>query len=150
MKTLSSRLSRTALSTFEELGFVCPDEEMTEAQAEVELACGARVAFSGPVSGWVEILASRDVIRTVATNMLGPEMAEEESVQRDALGEIANVICGNFVPSLGDPTDVFDLSAPQVWDVAGEVSAAAVEHDLGIEEGRVRVRLWLAEAVVAP
>jgi hypothetical protein len=42
-------------------------------------------------------------MRTIAENILGETDDPEPSLQLDALGEVANVICGNVLPEVDDP-----------------------------------------------
>ena len=69
--------------------------------------------------------------------------AREPGLQRDALGELANIICGNVLPLLAGAEDLFRLSAPagrppRPRAPAGRMSAQA---ELGLEDGpRAAVR----------
>ena len=143
---LQSQLLTATSSTFEELGFVFPETELTECQADAPLTWRAQVSFHGPLGGSLEIRVSEDVVDELATNMLGLTEDVHPRVKVDALGEIANVICGNVVPALGSPEDVFDLDAPVVTSIAGGAFVApsidaAVHLQLGIDAGRAE--LWV-------
>ena len=49
----------------------------------------------------------------LAANMLGVSDAEADArTRRDALGEVANVVCGNVLPLVGGRHAVFHLGAP--------------------------------------
>lgn len=146
---LQSELLKATSSTFERLGFVFPELEIQEWQAEAPLAFTARVSFNGPVRGALEVRVSDDVACELTANMLGSFDEASQDVKRDALGEIANVICGNLVPALGRPEDVFDLGAPVLsvaTDPAPEaVEAASARIEVGIEEGRAELSLFLED-----
>lgn len=146
---LRSHLAWATLSTFEDLGFVLPVPQVDEAQAAIELAWAARVTFDGPVCGHLELRATNDVANELAANMLGVAEAPEESLKCDALGELANVICGNVVPSLAGPRDIFDLERPEASayrpDRADEDEDSEVVLELGVESGRVEVALWVRD-----
>ena len=142
--TLLSQLSQATISTFEDLGFVVPSPEVDEHQAAIPLAWRARVRFSGPVEGWLEIRISDRSAHELATNMLGGQEALDPAVKRDAIGEIANVICGNVVPALGTPTDVFDLQAPELSDIHPGSPKADDEGfvlEMGLDGGRAELEL---------
>ncbi len=147
---LQSRLRQAASSTFEDLGFVFPEEDLEDHQAAAPLAWSAVVAFRGPVHGTLEIRVSDGVAEQLATNMLGLASPPEGSLKRDALGEMANVVCGNVVPALGSPDAVFDLAAPDVTEIATAAGAHPVEGVIalafGVENGRAEVRLTVSEA----
>jgi CheY-specific phosphatase CheX len=146
-KQLRSQLTRATISTFEDLGFVLPTPDVDEHQAAVALAWRARVAFRGPVTGWLEVRTTDRVADELAANMLGSTDAVAPEVKRDALGEIANVVCGNVVPALGTAADVFDLNAPEVQALeAGatrSVSEGALVLSIGLDAGRAELELFV-------
>lgn len=146
---LRSELLKAASSTFEKLGFVFPEVELQEWQAAAPFAHTARVSFAGPVRGWFQIRVSDDVAAELTANMLGMFDGTNLEIKRDALGEIANVICGNVVPALGRPEDVFDLGAP-VLSSAGDdrdppTGPPEVRIELGVEEGRAELSIFLED-----
>lgn len=118
MPTVPSPLLTAARSTFESLAL------LYAAPADVGVlsddAVGARVAFvesSGLARrGSLQVIVTRDVADALAVHMLGAVGARDASsrlvYQRDAVGELANVICGNVLPALAGTATVFDLSAP--------------------------------------
>jgi hypothetical protein len=67
-------------------------------------------------------------------------------LQRDALGEVANVVCGNLLPLVAGAEAVFRLSAPE-WLTEATVSRPGDEPDAsltcGAEDGRVDARLFV-------
>lgn len=146
---LQSELLKAASSTFERLGFVFPEVELQEWQADAPFAHSARVSFTGPVRGSFQIRVSDDVAAELTANMLGMLDSTDLEVKRDALGEIANVICGNLVPALGRPEDVFDLGAPVLCSATddGDTPAGpvAARIELGVEKGRAELTLFLEE-----
>ena len=146
---LQSELLKAANSTFERLGFVLPDEQLQEWQESASLDYRTRVSFSGPVRGELVIRISEDVASEMAANMLGLFDGADGSVIEDALGEIANVICGNLVPALGRPEDVFDLGAPETTldpSQENEPSAAPIARvDVGLDEGRAELLLFVED-----
>jgi hypothetical protein len=84
--------------------------------------------------------------------MLGVDEPPATAQQYDALGEIANVICGNLLPRIAGPQAVFQLSPPRLLDdlsvVPEMVLSLAVEAQLGLEHGRVDLRLFV-DAIMA-
>ncbi|MDH5589760.1 MAG: chemotaxis protein CheX [Gemmatimonadota bacterium] len=148
---LQSELLRATTSTFEDLAFAFPEAEIEDHQLEAPLAWGARVAFSGPVNGTLDIQVTDGVAAELAANMLGMHDASDDGMKRDALGEIANVICGNVVPSLGKASDVFDLRSPEVYVVGTdgeETSAGATRLVVGIDGGRAEITVRVMAHVV--
>lgn len=143
-KPLLSQLTQATISTFEELGFVLPTPEIDEDQAAVALAWRARVAFRGPVAGWLEIRITDGCADELAANMLGLAEGVDPVIKRDALGEIANVVCGNVVPALGTPQDVFDLGAPELFAIGADENTedgGGLVLDVGLDGGRAELEL---------
>ncbi len=141
---LQSVLRRAATSTFEELGFLFPEESPSEDQVAVPLAWSASVRFTGPLQGAIRLEVTGEVAAEVARNMLALDGDVEAELVADAVGELSNVICGNLVPGLGRPEDIFHLAPPAVTtEVAPGSDGGELEVTLGIEGGWARVRLHL-------
>jgi hypothetical protein len=141
---LQHPLKRVVISTFEDLALLLTPGEDTDVQFRAPLAHAARVAFTGPRSGYLELRASDEVTAAAARNMTASDAAGPE-LCFDALAEIANVICGNLVPALGARDAVYRLSAPVRAHLEPLPPAdAAVQLDL--EHGCIDVRLVLTES----
>jgi chemotaxis protein CheY-P-specific phosphatase CheC len=140
--TLQLPLSSAAATTFEELGFLF-GVPMDPREAP-RLDTGVRVAFHGPREGCLEVRVAEPVLAAIAANMLGTDEPPAPELQRDALGEVANVICGNVVPALDGARAVYLLDAPVHLDdlapACGEPDARIV---LSTDEGHADVRLYL-------
>ena len=78
-------------------------------------ATGARIFFSGPWRGYVEIWASTEVARLLAANMLGQETTDPEIAETflDAMMETLNVVCGNLLAELAGQGPIFRIAAPR-------------------------------------
>ncbi len=137
-------LSLAATSTFESLAFLAPEAAPPVGAELVPVAATASVTWRGPLVGRVVIGVSAGVLHAVAENMLGPEAAADPAVQRDALGEVANVVTGNVLPMVAGADAVFRLDAPA--DAGASPFAAApgeARHAL------VHLRMDEGDAVVA-
>jgi CheY-specific phosphatase CheX len=153
--SLDSTLQQAAISTFEDLGFLFAEPEVAESEvAESEeaarpvpprVAVRSRVDFVGPMRGQVVVDLSADVMRALAENMTGMDVGDDAAICHDAVGELANVVCGNLLPALAGPRAVFDLGAPRVSEIPSpeEPSTPSASVRLGVEEGRAEVRLFL-------
>ena len=107
-------LYRKAALIFEELGFLMPRSDNTElSQAD---RVSAAVSFSGPFSGCLIVSVAPEMLSQLTANMLGDEAQSNELMERDSLGEIANVICGNGLPAIYGFDPVFHLEAPAMLD----------------------------------
>jgi hypothetical protein len=74
--------------------------------------------------------------------VLGEEHAPSKSLQYDALGEIANVICGNMLPGIAGSKDVFHVSAPKMAESIDLPPVAEVQVGLGL--GRADLLLFVS------
>ncbi|MBN2171605.1 MAG: chemotaxis protein CheX [Candidatus Krumholzibacteriota bacterium] len=148
------QLFRTAVLTFEELGFLLPSEEIDARQAAAALAAVVHLDFTGPFAGTLELRFYGDLLPELAANMLGEEEPPPFQEQLDALGEVTNVICGNLLPAIAGREQVFDLCEPRVAadgppagnQALGELQAEAA---VGLAGGRAELSLYVrADAVV--
>jgi chemotaxis protein CheY-P-specific phosphatase CheC len=140
-------LYRTAAVIFEELSFLLPnrvDRPIDEAPA-----VGAAVAFRGPFSGTLVLRITRNLVPILSANMLGDEQSLDEGMQHDAVGEIANVICGNVLPVLSSAVEPFHLESPRHFEgpVPGDLAsslASRTEVHVGLDSGKADVMLFVS------
>jgi len=154
--TMVQSLSRATTATFEELALLFPEHQLTDEQTAAPLGLAVSVDFRGPFNGRLVLEVSTSILPLAASNMLGEHEGKQPQLQRDALGELANVICGNVLPAIAGQEAVFHLSAPKVHEDATAVSrehdAAQARTEFGVEDGRARVALYVfgdAEAMLA-
>ncbi len=138
-------LRQVSASTFEDLGFLLPDADLSRIQLDAPLQAAAQVRFKGPFEGCLIVALHGEILAPLAANMLGEDSHPSPELQKDALGEIANVICGNILPPIAGESAVFRLSSPVQPDSgcrqgAMELAAATA---LGLDEGRAEVSLYL-------
>jgi hypothetical protein len=89
------------------------------------------VAFSGGSrQGTCAIFCQKPFLAALGFSLLEPEDSDDETMQLDALGEMGNVICGNFVTEAFGADDVYHLSIPtcRVVDQLAFTEAFATEH----------------------
>jgi hypothetical protein len=137
-------LRQAAAATFEELALLVPVDVLDDEQRAAPLAPGMAVDFEGPFRGTLEIHVTTNVLPGIAGNMLGAFDAPSAADQRDALGEMCNVITGNVLPLLAGRTAVFRLHPPR--PVAAQDTGADVQVAFGLDGGRAEVRLRAVEA----
>lgn len=108
-------LYSAAASTFESLAFAFAEAvSHDEPAGPIQWAGRAHVAFTGPWAGCLFVRLDRAALAAATTNMLGAEATPSAELQHDALGELANVICGNVLPLLAGSTPIFVLAPPAV------------------------------------
>lgn len=111
--TTEKLLRQATVSTFEDLAFLFPEEECQRNDDDTPLDAVVAVDFHGLMRGRLVIRASAELLPVIASNMMGEDESQHMPMQRDALGEIANVVCGNLLPKLAGSEAVFRLDAPQ-------------------------------------
>jgi CheY-specific phosphatase CheX len=105
-----------ALRVFETATFmnVMPcDLEAPAPATEPEVS--ATVAFHGAQAGSLTVQVPHSILGPLAANMLGElEDCDIEEKGQDALKEIANMICGNFLTMWVGDEEIFELSPPEI------------------------------------
>lgn len=148
MNLWTTKLQQAAALTFEELCFLFPDCELTEAQQRASMDAAVQVEFCGPFHGALVLRLSEALLPSIAANMLGEVETPSAAEQDDALGEIANVICGNVLPEIAGAHAVFQLSAPKRMRASGEslLDGVARYADVcfGVDQGRAEIVLFAA------
>ncbi len=145
---LEEALRATSVSVLEDLCFVCPDPADDPSPSRTS-ALTVEVTFRGPAKGALALRFLDLPREEIARAMLGEEdsaLSEEET--RDALGEVANVICGQLLPRVAGDEVVFDLGPPSYSDVAapGEPEAFVAFAALG---GRIEVALRVTSGALS-
>jgi CheY-specific phosphatase CheX len=150
--TTPAPLLQAATATFESLALLVARPSAGGAHARVPTPHAVSLAFAGPVRGRLVLRVSDDVRTALAGNMLGVD-APAPALQADALGELANVVCGNLLPALAGPAAVFRLGAPEPLAAgapgsrgprAGERRVA--DAALDVEGGRAELAVYLDAA----
>ena len=149
--TLDTTLKDAAVATFEQMVFLLPDTPPDAVQRSRMVQAVATIEFSGPAAGLLQVHACEGLLPRLTANMMGQDTAPE-SLQLDALGEIANIICGQIFPHL-EPLAGFRQQPPRVDTVAtgrggahGGQDRPAASVQLGVEGSRADVVLYLFAA----
>ncbi len=76
----------------------------------------AAITFSGHRSGALEISAPVDACVELAANVLGKDLDDDDSMDDapDALKELINIVCGQFLTAAFGEGPVFDLLPPSI------------------------------------
>jgi len=141
-KKLETELYKAATLAFEELGFLLPTPEIDEQQLNARVEAAVSIDFEGPFSGNLLLRICGGVLPILAANMLGEEEAPSKSLQYDALGEIANVICGNMLPGIAGSKNVFHVNPPRMAETPDLPPVVEVQVGLGI--GRADLLLFVS------
>jgi chemotaxis protein CheY-P-specific phosphatase CheC len=141
-KKLETELYKAAVLTFEELSFLLPTPEIDEQQLNAPVEAAVSVDFEGPFSGKLLVKVYGGLLPIIAANMLGEEEVPSRSQQYDALGEIANVICGHMLPGIAGSKDIFHVSSPRITESMDLPPMAEVQVGLGA--GRADLLLFVS------
>jgi hypothetical protein len=149
--SLDKELYRAAAMTFEGLGFLFPTPESEEQHAGAPARAAAGVEFRGPFDGRLVVTIRGEVLPIIAANMLGIEERPSENEQHDALCEIANVICGNVLPRIAGPREVFQIQAPESADPSSPPPGhpAAGRACVPLDEGVAEVDLYITRGAAS-
>jgi CheY-specific phosphatase CheX len=145
--SLETQLYRATVLTFEDLGFVIPSPDLQRKQKAAALEAAVSIGFHGPVQGDLVLAIGGGILPLMAANMLGEARVRPSvGLQQDALGELANVICGNVLPDIAGTESAFDLDPPRLLP-AERVRRTApppnAEAHVGLGDGRADVYLFL-------
>ena len=116
-----SVLDCAALEVFEMMAgarltpFVPPASEPgAEAVPQEQSGVTAMVGMAGALCGMTTIRCSGDTAITLATKMAGDEAAKDSNIVSDAMGELCNMVAGNFKAKVTSLADHCMLSVPTV------------------------------------
>lgn len=140
---MNQALYQAAIATFEEISYLFPEERDVEISFKPEDSLGIAVNFSGPFNGKIVLRVEHRLLPAIASNMLGEDAPFAEETLLDVAGEIANVICGNALPSIGGKDAVFDLTAPQLSALMEIPAKPTAATHLTMDEGHADVLLYL-------
>lgn len=137
-------LCRTAVQIFEDLAFMLPTLELREQQLGAGLGASVSIGFSGYCAGRLSLSIADSVLPELTANMLGETEIPSQLQQRDALGELANVICGNLLPRLFGAAS-FRLDPPdfQAKESFTLNQTPIASSDIGLGNGRAQVMLFV-------
>ncbi len=146
MSDLEKNLRQLAAKTFEDLCFAMFEDDTAESTETLPNEGAAWVGFAGPTKGCVSVRVRGEVLAELVGNMLGVEASEQDC--GDAMCELANIICGNFLDELGGARDEFHMGTPSSFDSDAPPDAGdeTAKSTLSLDGGVVEVAVYLDEA----
>ena len=142
-----AELYRAAVLTFEDLCLTLPTESLNDRQRGAVPAAAVSLEFRGSRSGRLIVMVSADLLSLLPANMLALDGPVAKRDQFDALREVANVICGNMLPGVTGSDEAFQITPPEVINVAelsdpSQLKPSAEIH-IGIDQGRADLLLFM-------
>jgi CheY-specific phosphatase CheX len=116
VKEMRRILDETLCEVFEKQAFLfaeeTPPKDIPSPSGKV---LSARITFTGTFSGSITLYVTEAMCSEIAANFLGvePDTPGISGKAPDALKEVLNVICGNFLTAAAGDGPVFDLTVPQ-------------------------------------
>lgn len=147
MTTYDGHLVAATTRTLEEMCFFFIAPDLTDEHRAARPDAAMSVRFDGPMSGRLVVRLCGGMMNRLAANMLGGTDGGP-TLQRDALGEVANVVCGNLLPLIAGPGAEFALGAAQPMAAIEALAAPPVAAvQVGFDDaGRADVFLYLDAA----
>lgn len=92
----------------------------------------SRIKFKGTGKGEICIVADKDFIKMLASNVLGTDDSVQEETIFDAFAEMANVVAGNFLTEAYGADKLFDLTPPVTAEAADDIVETCSKTDSSI------------------
>jgi chemotaxis protein CheX len=140
-------LEMAALEVFELMAGTRPELQA----ASLETPRGeitAMVGLAGALRGVASLRCSKESALQLAALMLGDDTASNPATSRDAMGELCNIIAGNFKAKISNIADYCMLSVPTV--IIGENYAMAIPqpaNTLSVELRFAANPIWISLVV---
>ena len=111
-------LRKVCCDVFESLSFMFGEPiDLDEVESDSEHFINVSISYKGDRAGAINLIVSPETANSLAYNILGIEEDEEEmpvEPSMDALKELLNTICGQFLTSKFGDEPVFDLTIPEI------------------------------------
>lgn len=101
------------------LAFMFSDDDDAEVSPG-DVWLETEISYAGPARGILRFHCNRDFTMLLAANLLGigPESVDTATKANDAVKEFMNILCGQLITALHGAEDVFDLTIPQIRELA--------------------------------
>lgn len=131
MNKYSHPLAITSVRVLEDWAMMMVEPSDVAPDSSSETLLVASVQFKGAVSGSVEVTATDEFARTLASNVLGISIDDEgiSAYGIDSLKEFGNILTGNFLTEAYGSDTVFSLSIPIVSKKADDQTRSQVNDE---------------------
>lgn len=102
-----------------DLAFMCADDQEAE-PTNNEQWLATSIDYNGPMTGALRLVCTRAFAVQLAANLLGIDASDDSARQEsdDAVRELTNILCGQFVTAVHGSEDVFNLTIPEVVELS--------------------------------
>ncbi len=131
MSDLPAIAQHSLKSVLEDFAFMfCEEVDPLEVDLPEGAFFKASITFRGPRAGALALFATIDFCRQVHANILGMDPEDDdasEASESDAIKELLNVTCGQFLEELSGPDALYDLGVPAIETLSREQVREAAE-----------------------
>jgi CheY-specific phosphatase CheX len=140
-------LEEASVNTFEDTCFMYQVPELNNVQKNLTLEAAAEVKYRGDYTGSLLIETRGGLFSAIAANILSID-SPSCLQKKDALGEVANIICGNVVTSLGRSKQGYKIESPRSLkkdELLKEKrqGKALAEITMNFNEGRADIKFFV-------
>jgi chemotaxis protein CheX len=119
---------------------------LPEKPPEADLNITSMVGLAGKLCGLLSVRCDRKSAALITSRMLGIDVAKVGDEMSDAMGEIANIVAGNFKDKISGLGDGCMLSPPTVitgsdYDMRSLADSPAIELNLMFESMPIVITL---------
>ena len=115
-------LIKVCCDVFESLSFMFGEPiDLDEVDSEAETFINVVISYKGDRAGTINLIVSTETANSLAYNILGIDEDEEDlpiESSMDALKELLNTICGQFITTRFGDEPVFDLTVPETKTIS--------------------------------
>jgi chemotaxis protein CheY-P-specific phosphatase CheC len=115
-------LIKVCCDVFESLSFMFGEAiDLDEVDSESESFINVSISYKGDRAGAIILIVSTETAKILAYNILGIDEDEEDlpfESSMDALKELLNTICGQFITLRFGDEPVFDLTIPETKTIS--------------------------------
>lgn len=144
-KELENEIGQLFIESLEKLCSMFPDLNQEKEKIDCRYEAGIEIGFSGPHEGKLYLLLYGNILSDLASGMLSNEKCSETE-KTDALGEFANILCGNVLPFIGGAKALFRIDAPKPVTIEKLKSVISLNRvlrtEIPMENGRCEI--WLS------
>lgn len=145
-RNLDEKLYSTTLESLEQLYSLFPWPEPDGHTTNAPFEAATSVDYSGDLSGRMIIAVYGNIVSSMTATLCGEGETASDSHKMDTLGEMANVVCGNFLPYLAGPKAIYHIKSPKTLSFSDLESQKREEPitkvQIPLEQGRLELCLY--------